>query len=177
MELPELRRQARSVVDDPALTYRQRMQRLAVLAENSLAPPPVSAECAEALEKRVICDLYEGNAPYRPRYVLPDYATFLRQGSTFLELGPARDLDEAFLSVWRRPHRYYVDSSRRIGRLWRAADREPVLVSRDAMAAELGAALLPRLAERAPYTDGRTPDPGPAPWHAAAQDGESPQST
>jgi YjjI family glycine radical enzyme len=95
MELPELRRQARDVVDDPTLTYRQRMHRLAVLAENSLAPPPVSAECAEALEKRVICDLYEGNAPHRPRYVLPDYATFLRQGSAFLELGPARDLDEA----------------------------------------------------------------------------------
>jgi YjjI family glycine radical enzyme len=95
MELPELRRQARDVVDDPTLTYRQRMHRLAVLAENSLAPPPVSAECAEALEKRVICDLYEGNAPHRPRYALPDYATFLRQGSAFLELGPAHDLDEA----------------------------------------------------------------------------------
>jgi YjjI family glycine radical enzyme len=99
MELPELRRQARSVVDDPTLTYRQRLHRLAGLAENSLAPPPVSAECAEALEKRVICDLYEGNAPYRPRYVLPDYATFLRQGSAFLELGPARDLDEALTNL------------------------------------------------------------------------------
>jgi YjjI family glycine radical enzyme len=99
MELPELRRQARDVVDDPTLTYRQRMHRLAVLAENSLAPPPVSAECAEALEKRVICDMYEGNAPHRPRYVLPDYATFLQQGSTFLELGPAHDLDEALTNL------------------------------------------------------------------------------
>lgn len=95
MELTELRRQARELVDDPALTYRQRMHRLAVLAENALEPPPVSDACAEALEKRVICDLYEGNAPHRPRYVLPDYATFLRDGSSFLELGPARDLDEA----------------------------------------------------------------------------------
>jgi len=95
MELLELRRQARALVDDPVLTYRQRMHRLAALAENALDPPPVSAACAEALEKRVICDLYEGNAPYRPRYVLPDYATFLRRGSAFLELGPAGDLDEA----------------------------------------------------------------------------------
>ena len=95
MELPELRRQAREVVDDPTLTYRQRMHRLAVLAENSLEPPPVSAACAEALEKRVVCDLYEGNAPHRPRYVLPDYATLLHRGSAFLELGPAHDLDEA----------------------------------------------------------------------------------
>jgi YjjI family glycine radical enzyme len=95
MEQLELRRQARAIVDDPTLTYRQRMHRLAMLAENSLDPPPVSAACAEALEKRVVCDLYEGNAPHRPRYLLPDYATFLRRGSSFLELGAARDLDEA----------------------------------------------------------------------------------
>jgi len=55
----------------------------------------VSPACAEALEKRVICDMYEGNAPYRPRYVLPDYAVVLRNGSSFLELPPAADLDEA----------------------------------------------------------------------------------
>jgi YjjI family glycine radical enzyme len=95
VELTELRDLARHVVDDPTLTYRQRLQQLALLAENSLDPPPVSAACAEALEKRVICDLYEGNAPYRPRYNLPDYARLLREGSEFLELGPARDLDEA----------------------------------------------------------------------------------
>ena len=95
MELLELRTLARAIVDDPALTYHQRMHRLAVLAENSLEPPPVSAACTEALDKRIVCDMYEGNAPHRPRYVLPDYATLLRDGSAFLELGPARDLDEA----------------------------------------------------------------------------------
>lgn len=95
MELPELRRQARTIIDDPALTYHQRMHRLANLAENSLDPPEVSAACAEALEKRVICDLDEGNAPYRPRYNLPDYARLLEHGSEFLELPPAIDLDEA----------------------------------------------------------------------------------
>jgi YjjI family glycine radical enzyme len=95
MEQFELRRQARAIVEDPFLTYRQRMHRLAVLAENSLEPPPVSPSCAEALEKRVICDLYEGNAPHRPRYVLPDYSRLLEEGSAFLELGPARDFDEA----------------------------------------------------------------------------------
>ncbi|WP_414602363.1 glycyl radical enzyme domain-containing protein [Proteus mirabilis] len=25
--------------------------------------------------------MYEGHAPYKPRYVLPDYAKFLAQGS------------------------------------------------------------------------------------------------
>lgn len=95
MDILELRRLVRDAVDDPRLTYRQRMHNLAILAENALDPPPVSAACAEALDKRVICDLYEGNAPHRPRYVLPDYARLLRDGSAFLELEPARDLDEA----------------------------------------------------------------------------------
>ena len=99
MDILELRRLVRDVVDDPRLTYRQRVHNLAVLAENALDPPKVSAACAEALEKRVICDMYEGNAPYRPRYVLPDYATLLRDGSEFLELEPARDLDEALATL------------------------------------------------------------------------------
>lgn len=95
MELNELRAEARALVDDPTLTYPQRMHQLAVLAENSLDPPPVSPACAEALEKRVLCDLYEGNAPHRPRYLLPDYGQLLRAGSAYLELAPPVDLDEA----------------------------------------------------------------------------------
>ncbi|WP_121256367.1 YjjI family glycine radical enzyme [Nocardioides ferulae] len=95
MELNELRAQTRDLIEDPTLTFRQRMHRLATLAENALEPPQVSAACAEALEKRVVCDMFEGNAPHRPRYLLPDFAKLLREGSTFLELGPARDLDEA----------------------------------------------------------------------------------
>ena len=95
MELEELRYDVRQTVEDPALTYRQRVQRLALLAENTLDPPALGAAAREALDKRVICDLWEGNAPYRPRYVLPDYARALRQGSRFLELQPPRDFDQA----------------------------------------------------------------------------------
>lgn len=100
--MSELRSLVRRTVDDPALTYRQRLQQLAGLAENALEPPPVSVACAEALDKRVICDMYEGNAPYRPRYVLPDYAVALSNGSAFLELPPAAHLDEAlaFLLIY-----------------------------------------------------------------------------
>ena len=85
----------RAVIEDPTLSYRQRVQRLAGLAEESLDPPEVSDACAQALDKRVICDMYEGNAPYRPRYVLPDYSVALTNGSAYLELPPATDLDEA----------------------------------------------------------------------------------
>jgi YjjI family glycine radical enzyme len=95
MRFDELQHAVRAAVDDPALTYRQRVQLLATLAENALDPPPLSPEANEALDKRVICDMYEGNAPYRPRYLLPDYAKALRHGSQFLELAPPADIDEA----------------------------------------------------------------------------------
>jgi YjjI family glycine radical enzyme len=95
MRLEELQHAVRGAIEDPALTYRQRVQLLASLAENVLDPPPLSAAAQHALDKRVICDMYEGNAPYRPRYVLPDYAKALRQGSAFLELPPPAGLEEA----------------------------------------------------------------------------------
>ena len=95
MELNELQAMARAVVDDPTLTYRQRVHALAGVAEEALPPPPVSDDCAALLDKRVICDLHEGNAPYRPRYTLPDYELAMTRGSSFLELDPPGQLDEA----------------------------------------------------------------------------------
>jgi len=92
---PDLRDLARGVIEDPTLTYRQRVQRLAGLAENALEPPAVSAACQAALDERVVCDMFEGHAPYRPRYLLPDYGKALREGSAFLELPPPADLHEA----------------------------------------------------------------------------------
>jgi YjjI family glycine radical enzyme len=91
----EHRHVIRAVVEDPHLTYRQRVQALAIAAENVLEPPRVSEACAAALDKRVICDMAEGHAPYRPRYTLPDYARAFEQGSAFLELAPPTNFDDA----------------------------------------------------------------------------------
>lgn len=85
----------RDMVNDPKYSYRQRVAGLANLAENLLDPPAVRKECSDALSNRIICDMYEGNAPYRPRYLLPDYQKALVRGSAFLELPPAKDLDDA----------------------------------------------------------------------------------
>lgn len=85
----------RAMITNPKYTYRQRVAGLANLAENLLEPPPVSDECRAALEKRIICDMFEGSAPYRPRYLLPDYSKALVNGSAFLEIPAARDLDDA----------------------------------------------------------------------------------
>lgn len=91
----------RDVLTDPKYTYRQRIAGLANLAENLLEPPAVRKQCSDALTKRIICDMYEGSAPYRPRYLLPDFKKTLIYGSTFLELPPAKDLDDvlAFLLI------------------------------------------------------------------------------
>jgi YjjI family glycine radical enzyme len=93
--MPEMQARARGLVESPSLTYRQRVQALAALAEESLDPPQVSFECREALALGLVCDLAEGHAPYRPRYLLPDYARALRQGSEFLDLPAPADLFEA----------------------------------------------------------------------------------
>jgi YjjI family glycine radical enzyme len=95
MEMDVFQARARELVDTPALTYRQRVQALAGLAEESLDPPAVSAAVADALTTGLVCDLAEGHAPYRPRYLLPDYARALRQGSEYLGLAAPTDLYEA----------------------------------------------------------------------------------
>ncbi len=84
-----------AAVRDPKYTYRQKVQVLAGLAENLLPEPALNPEARAALDARIICDMYEGHAPYRARYILPDYQVALRNGSSFLELPPATTLDEA----------------------------------------------------------------------------------
>ncbi len=96
--MTEFRAQVEAVLTSPTLTYDQRLRQLAALAVNAMPYPELSEACREALDKRVICDMYEGNRPYAPRYVLPDYAVALRNGSAFLELDPPTTLAEA-LSV------------------------------------------------------------------------------
>ncbi len=96
-----MRSRAGLLVTDGTLGYDQKLRRLAALATECLPYPALSDACREALDKRVICDMFEGRAPYTPRYVLPDYAKALRQGSAHLELEPPHDLADAlaFLQI------------------------------------------------------------------------------
>ena len=101
VEIHELQAEAEAIVTSGSIGYDQKVRRLAGLAMNALAAPEVSAACRAALDKRIICDMYEGNRPYTARYVLPDYALAMRQGSRHLELDPPTDVDEAlsFLTI------------------------------------------------------------------------------
>ncbi|MDB1122935.1 YjjI family glycine radical enzyme [Vibrio algarum] len=84
-----------SIITDANLSPKQKTNLLALEAEGSLAYVPLSAQAQLALSEGVLCDMFEGNAPFKPRYVLPDYGRFLKQGSQYLELEPASNLDEA----------------------------------------------------------------------------------
>lgn len=86
---------ALSIITDKALTYQQKVAGLARVGEATANSLSISKEVQAYCEAGVICDLNEGSAPYRPRYVVPDYRRYLRQGSAFLAISPPRDIWEA----------------------------------------------------------------------------------
>ncbi len=51
------------------------------------------------MEEGNICDIYEGNAQFSPRYVLVDFKKLFTDGCKFLELDPPTDLQEACNSL------------------------------------------------------------------------------
>ena len=83
------------IICNPNLSPKQKTLNLASTAESMVDYQPLSDELVKAKELSIICDMFEGNAPFKPRYVLPDYALFLQQGSVYLELSPAEDFDDA----------------------------------------------------------------------------------
>jgi YjjI family glycine radical enzyme len=84
-----------ATIEDRALTYQQKLAGLARLAENSLSVLTIDPAAQAYRDAGVICDLFEGEAPYRPRYIVPDYERFMKQGSAFLGVAPPTDIWEA----------------------------------------------------------------------------------
>ncbi len=84
------------IMRDPKLTYWQRSDALSVFAENILDyPEGTPEEFYELMASREISDLHEGHGPWSPRYILPDYKKFIREGSKFLRLDAPKTLFEA----------------------------------------------------------------------------------
>ncbi len=84
-----------SIIQDPTLTYQQQVLALARLAESKDESLPRDPDFVQALKDKCICDLGEGRSPYRPRYIVPDYQKFFREGSKFLGVEPPQDIWEA----------------------------------------------------------------------------------
>ena len=90
--------EALNIIKDETLTYNQELLALAKLGENSDHTIRYSDDYYKAKEARALCDLGEGNMPYRPRYICPDYELLFEKGCKFLELDPPKDLLEAKIS-------------------------------------------------------------------------------
>ena len=88
-----------STIKDTTLTHEQKVTSLSRHAESFMAVLDEPEGLDELMrcdpEVKCICNLNEGNAPYRPRYICPDYAKFLREGSKYLNLDAPKDLEEA----------------------------------------------------------------------------------
>jgi YjjI family glycine radical enzyme len=88
-----------NIIKDNTLTYEQKVLALARAAENSLNVLNISDEAQQYRDEKIICDLNEGHAPYRPRYIVPDYEKFMKNGSEFLGIKPPKDIWEAVNSL------------------------------------------------------------------------------
>jgi YjjI family glycine radical enzyme len=84
-----------SIIQDPVLTYEQKVISLARAAEDSIEVLNIPAAVQSLRDRDILCDLFEGHAPYRPRYVVVNFEKFMKQGSKFLEIDPPQDLEEA----------------------------------------------------------------------------------
>lgn len=87
------------VIKSPVLTHEQKVAAMANKADSLLEVLDLPEGLDELLnapkDVQCICDLNEGHAPVRPRYIIPDYAKFMKEGSRFLQLAPPTDLYEA----------------------------------------------------------------------------------
>lgn len=88
-----------NVIKSRQLTYEQKVFSLAHAAEGTIDVLPVPERLKYYFEHGAVDHLFEGNAPYRPRYILPDYQKFVENGSAFLQLDPPECLDELLNSL------------------------------------------------------------------------------
>lgn len=83
------------IINSDKLQYHEKRANLAREAENLLGYVDVSDQVISAMKSGILHDMNEGNRPYRPRYILPDYKKFLQQGSVYLNIEPPKDFYEA----------------------------------------------------------------------------------
>lgn len=83
------------IIKSKTLTCNQKISALGSSAESMVSPIKLSEEENRYIDEKIVCTMYEGNAPYRPRYVIVDFEKFIREGSEFLGLKPPENIWEA----------------------------------------------------------------------------------
>ena len=99
--IENVQQRALEIMKDPRLTHEQQMFNLAADAQNSLpqVPGPYTDEFEKLRLEGLVNDMGEGHYPYVARYIIPDYAKFMKNGSRFLRLDPPKTLYEAVYSL------------------------------------------------------------------------------
>lgn len=82
------------IITSKHLNYHQKLNNLCIQAENTLDVLDISDEFRYFYEHGALCDMNEGHAPYRPRYVMVDFEKFVKNGSKFLGIEPPKTLDD-----------------------------------------------------------------------------------
>ena len=99
----ETRTKILETIKSPVLTHEQKLTTLANHADSLMEvldlPEGLDELLNTGIDKQCICDLAEGHAPVRPRYIAPDYAKFMKEGCSFLQLPAPTDLYEALNSL------------------------------------------------------------------------------
>lgn len=91
--------QVLEIIKNETLTYNQQVLQLAGYGANSIEVFNVDEQTKELLDAQIICTMFEGNTPYRPRYVIPNYEVLMEKGCEFLSLGAPTDIWEATNSL------------------------------------------------------------------------------
>ena len=98
-QVDETREQILSIIKSPEITHEQKITCLAGKADSLMEvlelPEGLDELLNGPIETKCICDLSEGHAPMRPRYIVPDYGKLMKEGCQFLQLDPPTDLYEA----------------------------------------------------------------------------------
>ena len=91
--------QVLEIIKNETLTYNQQVLQLAGYAGNSIEVFNIDEDTKKLLDAEIICTMFEGNTPYRPRYVIPNYEVLMEKGCKFLDLKPPTDIWEATNSL------------------------------------------------------------------------------
>ena len=99
----QIRQNIYDTITSVTMTHEQKLTSMSCHADSLMEVIDLPEGLDELLNvpipEKCICDLNEGHAPMRPRYIVPDYAKFMKQGSKFLQLDPPQDLWEALNSL------------------------------------------------------------------------------
>ena len=95
----DTRKQIYNIITSTTLTHEQKLTNLANAADSMMEVLDLPEGFEELYyadgDNKCICDLFEGHAPMRPRYIAPDYNKLMQEGCKFLQLPAPTDLYEA----------------------------------------------------------------------------------